>query len=82
MGKQVYGIVVFYDPDYTNKTIKEITRTNILPFNYAIDVYANTPNPASQIIQFSTEEEQIEAEKQLQANIVNKEWLEDLFNQI
>lgn len=78
----IYGIVVFFEADYTNKTIKETGRTKKLPFWQAMDTYAETPNPPSQIYSFTNDEEQAEGEAQLQKNIVDREWLDDLFNQI
>lgn len=73
------GIVVFYEPDYKTNTIKEIGRTITMDIWLALDVYANTPNPASQIITFNTKEEQEEQEALLQKNIVDPEWLSELF---
>lgn len=82
MSKELFGIVVFYEPDYTTKTLKEIGRTEVKPFDIALDIFSETPNPPSQIYSFKTEEEREAGEAQLQKNIVDREWLEELFEQI
>lgn len=82
MEKELFGIVVFYEPDYATKTLKEIGRTEPKPFNIALNIYAETPNPPSQIYSYETEEEREESEALLQKNIVDREWLDDLFEQI
>lgn len=80
--KNLKGQVIFYKPDYVTKTLTEIGRTKTLPFAQALMLYAETPNPASQIISFETEGERRIAEARLQQNIVDREWLDDLFEQI
>lgn len=77
-----HGIVVFYEPNYDTKTIKEIGRTNALTVYEALDYYANTPNPASQIITFNGDLEQVLQESELAKNITDREWLDGLFEQI
>lgn len=76
------GIVVFYSAIRYNKSIIEVGRTPILPFPMALDVYAETPNPASQLLQFDTEEERVRKEAELQANVKDPKWLEQLFDSI
>jgi hypothetical protein len=77
-----YGIVVFFEPDYNTGTIKEIGRTDILHASHALHVYAETPNPASQIIYFNDPGERILAENELQRNIKDRAWLDELFQSI
>lgn len=74
-----HGVVIFYDADYETKTIKEIGRTPVLEVWTAMEYYAETPNPASQIITFSSIDEQAEQEKQLQAHVNSRKWLNALF---
>lgn len=74
------GLVIFYKPNYGNKTITEIGRTPELPFSKAIDIYSETPNPASQLLQWTTEEEKIKVLQQHEKDIKNPEWLEYLFD--
>lgn len=77
-----FGQVIFYSANRANMTITEIGRTPVLPFSTAIDIYAETPNPASQILEWTTEEERISAYQELNKNIHDKEWLEQLFDMI
>lgn len=75
----IFGLVVFYQPNYKDKTIKEISRTEIMSSGQALEVYANTPNPASQVV-FGETLKDIEDElKTLEENIKNPKWLEGLF---
>lgn len=73
------GIVVFYVTEYPGNTIKEIGRTEQMPFFQALDVYAETPNPASQIVRFDNIFEKKLVLKQLEEAINNREWLDQLF---
>lgn len=75
-----FGQVVCFETDRHTKTIKEIGRTSVLPFFDALNAYSEIPNPASQLLQWSTDEECVAAEAQLQKDINNPEWLEELFN--
>jgi hypothetical protein len=75
-----WGQVVCFEANSKTKTITEYGRTAILPFMDALNAYANIPNPASQLIQWTTEEEHIAAEAELQKNIKDPEWLEELFD--
>ncbi len=77
--KQLYGVVVFYEPNYQEKTVKEIGRTSVLPYSDAMYVYAETANPASQIVKGETEEEIAEELKKLEALTKDAKWLEELF---
>lgn len=82
--KKLDGIVIFYEPDYTNKTIKEIGRTPVLSYSDALYVYSETPNPASQLITWESNsaEDRKQQEEIHNKNINDPEWLEDLFDQI
>lgn len=82
MEKEFYGLVVLYDADYKKQTITEIGRTQDLPYYEALDFYAETPNPPSQIIKWSNPEERIEAILQLEKDIHDPKWLKELFEQI
>lgn len=80
--KELFGVVVLFEPNYKNKTVKEIRRSNKLPFMTALDVYANAPNPASQLLRFYNQEEYEKVDQELKSNTNNPEWLNDLFDQI
>lgn len=84
--KPLFGIVVLFDVWRNERTyerrIVEIGRSTVLPYWQALDVYANTANPASQLIKFEDEVQQILAEAKLQADINDPEWLKHLFEQI
>lgn len=73
------GAVVFYEPNYYNKTIKEIGRTNIVSYMAALDCYCETPNPASQMVKGNTTEEVEQELKNLEERIKDPKFLEDLF---
>lgn len=73
------GIVVFYEPDYATKSIKEIGRTPEMPFFTALDYYAETPNPASQLIRYDNIFEKKLVLAELETAINNREWLDQLF---
>jgi hypothetical protein len=76
-----HAIVVFFDPDYSTATIKEIGRTPVLPFMDALNVYAETPNPASQMIEWDENEPGSREKSEAAFNrvIVDPKWLADLF---
>ena len=76
------GIVIFYSANNREQTITEIGRTPELPFSQALDIYAKTPNPTSQLLQWSTEEEKEIILAQHAINIKDKKWLEYLFDMI
>lgn len=79
---KLLGLVVFYEPNHDNNTIKEIGRTDILPYSDAIYAYAETPNPASQMVKgYTVEEINSELEK-LEQLIKDPKWLEALFESI
>jgi hypothetical protein len=75
-----FGIVIFYQPNRAAKTITEIGRTPELPFSQAIDIYSETPNPASQLLQWTTEDEKAAVLAQHALDIKDPEWLEYLFD--
>lgn len=75
----MFGIVVFCEPNYNLKTLKEIGRTSAKPAKEALMIYAECPNPASQIYYFENEAEMLEREAQLQKDIKDPQWLSELF---
>lgn len=76
----IYGQVVFYEIVQNPKGLNEIGRSRVLPFSDAIEVYANVPNPASQLLEFDTQDEYEAADAELSKNINNPKWLKELFN--
>lgn len=83
--RPVFGVVIFYDLvrlDGGGRGIVEIGRTFDLPYYSALNVYAETPNPASQILLFRDEAERAEVLADHAADIINPDWIEDLYNSI
>lgn len=75
------GIVVFYETHYQDKRLvklEEINRTPILSYFDALTVYAETPNPASQLIAFNTEREMTRELEELEQRIKDPAWLKEL----
>lgn len=75
-----FGQVVCFKPNYETKTLLEIGRTVALPFFDALNAYSEIPNPASQLLRWTTDEEKKAAEDELQKNLKDPDWLEELFN--
>lgn len=77
-----FGIVVFYRIDEETRTIHEVNRTRPMPYFDAVQYYAEVPNPASQLIEFTTREERVQAEAELERNVKDRAWLDELFKYI
>lgn len=57
------GLVLFFEEDpQVRHTYKLISESKVLPSRQALDVYANTPNPPSQVV-FGYSEEELEEKK-------------------
>lgn len=77
---KLLGMVLFYRANYQDKTLTETNRTRILPHSEALFIYAETPNPASQLVS-GVDEEDLKANlKTLEENVKDPKWLEELFN--
>lgn len=74
------AIVIFYDDSDLPNSLTEISRTEEMPYWEALVIYAETPNPASQIVSWETEEQKQEELKKHQEDITNPEWLKDLLS--
>lgn len=83
-GLEFHGVVVFFDVVKTGATrgLIEIGRADYENGFAALERYANTPNPASQLIYYVDDETRTAALNELAQNIINPEWLQDLFDQI
>lgn len=83
-GRDFHGVVVFFDITNINgvRGLKEIGRADYECGFHALERYANTPNPASQLLYYVDDETRTAALKELAENIVNPKWLENLFDQI
>lgn len=82
----IFGVVVFFDI-WRNETsgerrLEEIGRTCVLDSFSALNVYAETHNPASQLLKFRSPEEYEEVSEELAADILDPEFLFQLFQQI
>lgn len=71
-----YGMVLFFLRD-DKGTFKNVGRTEILPFKTALDVYANVPNPASQLIEGDYYEIIITKADEMVKNMQNKAYVEE-----
>ena len=82
----LFGVVVLFDVWRNERTgerkIEEITRSIKVPYMVALDAYAETPNPASQLLVFRNDEEYKEVSDELAFDIVDPVWLSNLFDQI
>jgi hypothetical protein len=72
------GQVYFYNTTPEN-TLSFIAKTKVLPYIDALNIYAETPNPASQLIKGENEEELAKERAILNKNIVDPKWLSNLF---
>ena len=73
---QTLGAVVFFERN-DEGTFDTTGRTQVMPYSHALDVYANTPNPASQIVGGNTEEE-VEMEVTLMIyNMMHPKYVEE-----
>ena len=74
-----FGMVIFYNPDYKTKTLKEVGRTARKPAAEALNIFAEVPNPASQIIFFNDDVQEAEQLALLDKLTHDEKWLNDLF---
>lgn len=77
-GDECMGQVFFYEI-CKGETLKLIGCTDKMPFHIAIDIYANTPNPASQILRFFSEEDYERIRNKLEHDVTDRNWLDQLF---
>ena len=71
-----YGKVVFFEEN-DNHTFDESGITAMMPFGVALNVYAEVPNPASQLIEGDTEEEIDSQIRVLLENMQDPDWLDE-----
>lgn len=76
------GAVIFYEPNYEIQTIKELARTPVIDYSVALELYCETPNPASQMAKGETIEEVESQLKIIERNAQNPYWLICLFDSI
>lgn len=70
------GMVLFFLRD-DKGTFKNVGRTEILPFKTALDVYANVPNPASQLIEGDDHETITTKADEMVKNMKDKAYVEE-----
>lgn len=80
------GVVVLFDVWRNESTgerrLQEIGRSAKGSYMAVLNVYANTHNPASQLLIFANDAEYEEVSAELAEDIVDPEWLKILFSQI
>ena len=73
-GKKL-GRVVFFAP--VGKIYRCIGFSKVLPYFQALNVYANTPNPASQLVGGDTEEEVTKASRDMIEKMADADYVEE-----
>jgi len=75
MGKSL-GIVVFFGKN-DEGTFNRIGQTQVMPYFNALNVYANTPNPASQLVSGDKEEDVVNEAEEIVKKMRNKDYVEE-----
>lgn len=82
----LFGVLVLFDvwrnENTRERKLVETHRSAQVPYMVALNAYAETPNPASQLLVFRDQAEYEEVSAELALDIVDPQWLEILFNQI
>lgn len=78
--RKVLAIVVFMEYDRDNHIFYEIGKTPTIDYCDALTVYAETPNPASQILAGACELQVKEKYNQLLIDCKDPIWVEQLLN--
>ena len=71
-----FGIVIFFGRN-DNGTFDSLGQTPPLGYLDALDIYANTPNPASQLVGGDTVEEVFENARKMVLNMKDQEYVEN-----
>jgi len=74
------GQVIFMEYDEKNHVFYEIGRTMVIDAYKALMVYAETPNPASQLLNGKSKEEIAVKYNQLMIDCKRKQWVDELLN--
>ncbi len=72
--RNMYGIVIFYKMN-RNHTMTEIGKTKVLDAYTALNIFANVPNPESQLIQADSIQHLKEKYDQLRINVQNPDFV-------
>lgn len=70
------GRVLFFERNSLG-TFDCIGTSSVLPFGVALDVYANTPNPASQLVEGSDVQEIISESNKMVNNMKDLDYVEE-----
>ena len=71
-----FGVVIFFERNKEG-TFDSVGQTQPLRYIDALNVYANTPNPASQLVGGDTEEEAIEEVKEMVKKMHNLDYVQE-----
>jgi hypothetical protein len=82
LNEDVRGVVYLCQFDRTNLVLIPTHQLICSSISLALELYANIPNPASQIATGKTYDELCQRLEQLHANMKDKNWLEGLKEQI
>ena len=70
-----FGRVLFFERNSLG-TFDCVGSSSVLPFGTALDVYANTPNPASQLVEGNDVETIINESKKMVENMKDQDYVE------
>ena len=71
-----YAQVLFYEEDDESCSTFHLTGSSVITsYGRALDLYANTPNPASQLIEGNTIKEVLTKTHENINNMANPEWV-------
>lgn len=73
MERKTYGRVVFFTPK--GNVYETCGQTRVLKSFDALNVYANTPNPASQLVYGNSEQEIEEETQKIITNMANEDYV-------
>ena len=71
-----FGVVIFFERN-NDGTFDSVGQTLPLRYMDALNVYANTPNPASQLVGGDTKEEAIEQAKEMVKKMHNLDYVQE-----
>ena len=76
MAEQKLGRVLFFERNALG-TFDCIGASSVLPFRVALDVYANTPNPASQLVEGTDVEGIISESNKMVKNMKDQKYVDE-----
>lgn len=79
---KMYGQVIFMEYNEKTNEFDEIGKTSVIEHHVALNIYAETPNPPSQILKGATKEEIKKQYTQLMKDRKNPDWVKMLLESI